>query len=82
MARDTYQRPLQNANTVAECQALYEAELANKKREYRKDYPETYLAMVAAHEVDDWIKAENQAKLLKGGSHSYGNLIHRQLLQK
>lgn len=79
MARDNYQLALQDAQTVAECQALYDAELANKKREYRKLDPENYLMVVAAHEVDYWIKAENRAKLLKGNSHTYGNLIHRQL---
>jgi hypothetical protein len=75
---DNYQAALQNAQTVAECQALYEAELANKKIEYRKLYPENYLTMLAAYEVDCWIKAENRAKVLKENDHSYGNIIQRQ----
>ena len=75
---DNYQAALQSAQTVAECQALYEAELANKKIEYQKLYPENYLTMLTAHEVDYWIKAENRAKALKENDHSYGNIIRRQ----
>lgn len=75
---DNYQATLQNAQTVAECQALYEAELANKKIEYQKLYPQNYLTMLAAYEVDCWIKAENRAKVLKEKDHSYGNIIQRQ----
>lgn len=74
---DSYQAALQNTQTVAECQALYEAELANKKIEYQKRYPENYLTMLAACEVDYWIKAENRAKVLKRNTHSYGNIIRR-----
>lgn len=75
---DNYRGALQAAQTVPECQALYEAELANKKIEYQKLYPENYLTMLAAYEVDCWIKAENRAKVLKEKDHSYGNIIRRQ----
>lgn len=77
MARTNYHQALQGAQTVAECQTLYEAELANKAQEYQDKYPENYRALVAAHEVDYWIAAENRAQALKGSGHSYGNLIHR-----
>lgn len=74
-----YQAALAGAKTVADCQRAYEKQLAIKRQEYRQRYPETYRPLVAAHELDYWIKAENRAKVIERDQHSYGNLIHRQI---
>lgn len=76
---DDYQTALARAKTVADCQRVYEEALAAKRRAYQKDYPETYRSLAASKELDYWIKAENRAKVIESGQHSYGNLIRRQI---
>ena len=64
-----YQRYLARAATVADCQRIYEQELDRRGQEYRP--------LLAAHEVNYWILAENRAQQLAGQRHSYGSLISR-----
>ncbi|MFC2684242.1 MAG: hypothetical protein ACFN06_01780 [Limosilactobacillus oris] len=72
-----YQRYLAQAATVADCQRIYEQELDRRGQEYRQRDPQNYRPLLAAHEVDYWILAENRAQQLAGQRHSYGSLISR-----
>lgn len=75
--RFNYDLALRKATTVAECQEIYNHEAATKLRQYKAKFPLDYYELVVAHDIDDWIKAENRAQHLIDHQHTYGSLIHR-----
>lgn len=75
--RFNYDLALRKATTVAECQDIYNHEVATKLRQYKAKFPLNYYELVVAYDIDDWIKAENRAQRLIGHHHVYGSLIRR-----
>lgn len=81
MGKVDYRRALAQATTVPVCQAAYEKELAKRAQEDRHIDPQSYRTLLAAQEVDIWVKAENRAQEVNSHHHVYGNLIQRRHVQ-